>query len=393
MGDRRRMWSALVLLGLGVVSIVAVGREPGRLPRLGVPADMVHPASLQAGDAVLHAGPIVYEVDGPLDEPSGPVPAYSLVGTTDGAAVAALARTLGLEGEVRVDGHEWSVVDGRRGLHVARQPGLPWWYSVEDFTDLSVSAPPTDGDLAACTCLEGTVCDCDGPAGPPPDDIPCEMPPCPEGQACIQVCPQPPVPVVPPGAAPAPERPSGLPDRATAEEVARTELARLGVDLGGAAARVDDGFDRWYVTFERRVGGLRAIGLDASAVIGPEQALLSASGHLARPDEVGRYPLAGLDVGLERLRAGRPTGAGWAAHDLAAVADDCPPAAGCGPPVPEVVRTVRSVELGLLLLGHHLVPAYLFGVAHGAWEPVVAVADEHLEPLVPSTLGAIDPAR
>lgn len=398
MRSRAAVWALLLLFGIGVGAIALVGRGPSgeaALPALPVagPASAAT-ASMVGRDALVAPGTVEYRVAGDLPEPASSAPAYRLGADTAEEVVAGLAAALGLRGDVEATPAEWAVYDGSAGLHVARQPGLPWWYASVDgsrcagpdtvvASDGPAPSACPDGVVAAeqaerAERAEAVAAAASSAPSRPGDTASCEMPPCPEGQACIQVCPDGSPVVEPP-------RPADLPTEDEAARIARRLLADLGLDA--ASLRVDDGFDRWFVTAEHRVGGLPVLGFESGVVVGRQGRVESANGHLGTPEHLGDYPLAGVGAGLERLRAGGVFGGGPGGDARMALAPDgpveCPPEASCVPSAPArpIVRTVTGVSLALLATGEHLVPAYVFAVDDGAGEPVVAVAGAHLTPL------------
>jgi hypothetical protein len=96
----------------------------------------------------------------------------------------------------------------------------------------------------------------------------------------------------------------GLPAQVDAERRARDVLARAGFDLTGATASSTGGTDSWYVSFTPTIGGLPVLGGQWSVTVGASGSVLSASGRLADPVDVGDYPLAGVAAGVHRLEEG-----------------------------------------------------------------------------------------
>lgn len=334
------------------------------------------------------------------------------------AGARALTDAFGL-GEVVASPEGWTASGDDGFLTVEDQPGLPWYYSAMAVQVDPVVAPPPDTavtsqeDAAApgaadgdATCVDGATCD----PGPCPDDtascatsgpattvpgataIGCQMPECPPGSACVQVCPEPgpggstePVPL------PEPEPPADLPTAEEAEVIARSTLAAAGIDLHGTRTRMDDGFSVWVLVADPVVGGLPTFGMTTSVGVGADGLIEFASGWLGDPERGDAYDLVGVDAALDRLAEA----SGWVSHAPGPRAD-CPDCDGAAPPAP--VR-LDAIEVGLQLVPAYgaeeawLVPSYLFGIADagaGAVVAAFAVADEHLaEPGV--TPGLVDP--
>jgi hypothetical protein len=405
-----------LLVGLvGIVAVAATGgnKDPDRLPVLVVGTGAG--AERQADSAALAIAPVSveYRVRGTLPDLDDEARAYRMGTDATAARVTDLARVLGLSGEAERDDDAWIVRDGDRQLRVESLPGLPWHYSStspDQVVCAEAVAPDAPADRAnqsspGCAPVSrgpsgggepGSVGGSAGSSEPAPpsavDD--CPMPPCPEGQACIQMCPEPqpePTPEpkpLPPEPGPAPERPANLPSQQEAEEHARKLFTAAGLDAVGARVQVDDGFDRWLVNIEPTVGGLPTIGMSWSVGIGPNREVLHANGWLAEPEPGDVYPLIGVEAALERLRQGA-LGPGPRILGAPAIepAIDCPPEADCLAPMEPQIRTIVNVRLGLWFspgFGEdgqsdaYLVPAYLFDIEDGGVEPVMAVEDRYL---------------
>lgn len=433
MRQRTVLWVVLagIVAGAAAIAVVAGGGGAGgptRLPALALGPGGTPAAAEAKARAFPVPGEVRYEVRGTLPDLAGRAPVWSVGTTLAPTRLRALAAALGLAGEPVADGDGWVLRDGDSELRVARQAGLPWFYTAvaprpcpepapgagpdrpvaSDVGEACVTPEPAGGgggaepsagattatavaepapeppptkpayDCPPPPCPPGAVCTAP-PCPPPPGDgvEPCPMPPCPPGTACIQRC----GPVEE-----QPQRPANLPTEREAEQAARRLLTEAGVDLAGAEVRVTDGFVEWYVSVSPALGGLPVRGWEWTVVVGPGGVVHSGSGWLALPARGDDYPLAGTAVGLDRLRAGW----GWggpvalgAPDTLIAPAPECE---DCPPPEP-VVRTVTGVRLGLLYApvadreGSALfVPAYLFELDGGEEVPVLAVADEFLPP-------------
>ncbi len=127
-------------------------------------------------------------MEGDLPELAGEAHAWSVGREADLARIAALAEALGVSGQVRTTGLGWEVADGDRVLEVARQPGLPWSFSPS-------AAGALDQPVASQPVGSG-------------DQVVCDMPECPPGTACVQVCtPEEPGPRLDPATCPPGTRP------------------------------------------------------------------------------------------------------------------------------------------------------------------------------------------
>lgn len=433
MRQRMMLWVVLAGIVAGATGVAVVARgggaAPERLPALALGSG----ATPAAAEAVPRAFPwpaeVRYEVRGALADLADRAPVWKAGGQLDAGRLRRLAGALGLRGTPVEHPDSWVVRDGGRELRVAREAGLPWFYTATALGDCAQSAPAAPD--RPVTSTSGPSCTSTGPAGAggqgstagapsgtgatpatavtaspaatsvpaePSDDCPpppcppntrctpppcappvetCPMPPCPPGTACTQVC----RPVEP-------QRPADLPSEREARQIARRLLGDAGLDLAGAEVQVIDEVVAWYVNVSPAIGGLPVRGWDHSVVVGPAGVVQSASGWLAAPERGEEYPLAGTAAGLERLRAGRWSGLpGLAAPGLPErLVTPAPACEDCPPPTP-VVRTVTGVRLGLLFApvrergGEALfVPIYLFALDGGEEVPVLAVADELLPP-------------
>jgi hypothetical protein len=215
-------------------------------------------------------GTIIYRVGGTLLPPLATrATVYRADATTTSARVARLAEALGLTGSVLEDASGWSVAGADRSLQVQRAGGLPWTLS------------SSGGGSASSGC---------GVASP--------------GSASSSGISPPTPPASPPPACPTTTTVPGLPAQVDAERRARDVLARAGFDLTGATASSTGGTDSWYVSFTPTIGGLPVLGGQWSVTVGVSGSVLSASGRLADPVDVGDYPLAGVAVGVHRLEEG-----------------------------------------------------------------------------------------
>jgi hypothetical protein len=214
-------------------------------------------------------GTIIYRVGGTLPALATRATVYRAGATTTSARVARLAEALGLTGSVREDASGWSVAGADRSLQVQRAGGLPWTLSSSGGGSVSSGcAVASPGSTSSSGISPPTP-----PAGPPP------------------TCPA--TTTVP-----------GLPAQVDAERRARDVLARAGFDLTGATASSTGGTDSWYVSFTPTIAGLPVLGGQWSVTVGANGSVLSASGRLADPVDVGDYPLVGVAAGVRRLEEG-----------------------------------------------------------------------------------------
>jgi len=260
--------------------------------------------------------PVSEDVKGGLPRLPDNGPAFRLASPSR-QDVGRLAAALGLHAPVERSGDGYAVSDGDRRLQVAGDGSGPWFYTAAKGAGsgpvpLPAPAPPVgqpDGQPGA------------GVAG-------CPQPPCPTGHLCSQLC------------APSRPRPADLPDRAGSERKGRAFLSQVGVDLAGAAVRVVDGWSAWTVVADPMVAGLPTAGLSSSVTVGPGGVVEMATGRLARLERLGDYPLAGVDIGLARLRSGvvlvpgAPTGADG--DETTDTVDCSKPTVMCDPPVTAV---------------------------------------------------------
>lgn len=388
----KRMVAGAAALGVAVgVAVVGVlvargGDEPpAPLPVLaGDRGESAEPADAASS---LVVAPVEYQTDGSLDDLGGEAFAWELGQDADLDRIAALAGALGLGAEVVETASGWEVVDGDRRLDVARQPGLPWSYSATGGSASGGGSSGSSGSSGSDAVSGGSVSterpdeavtsDAEEPTKPgtvdpsrPGETIVCEMPPCPPGTACVQVCP--------------PPRPEDLPSGGEAEEIAGRILAAGGLDLDEADVRVEDQVSAWLVSADPVVGGLPTVGMGSVVSVGGGGDVVFANGWLADPQRGDAYPLVGSTEALRRLQANQPV----------ALDGGREPAVGCEGclPTEPVVVTVTGVRLGLQLAPAAgadqawLVPAYLFeidGGGPGSEVVALAVADEFLT--APST--------
>lgn len=215
-----------------------------------------------------------------------------------------------------------------------------------------------------------------------------------------------------------PQPPVGVPDAADAEARTRELMGALGLDP--AAFTFEPYADDWSanVSAVEQLGELFT-GRRVDVSFGAEGAMQYAGGQLAEPQQVGPYPLIGLDEAVERLRdqSGFYAG-GMATMDMArtttvggdvAVSSEGvavePGVAEPGVIEPMPVDTVPLEEVTVTLVDVQadvwwtmdvdgsvfLLPAYRFIGDDGGWYTVPAVTDEFLVQVEPDVVPLPEP--
>ena len=351
------MKTQLLAGGLALALLAGCGSDadPKALPVLTTGAGADDAASLAAPESgastadMRIGGRVEYRYDGDLPELDDEAAAWELaVEKIDTSEIEELAERLGADGDVERTEFGWHVEgDDGAQLDVQRSAGLPWNTYVAS-PDTAVSSP-------------GVAC---------PDD--------PEArEKCVVE---------------EPKRPTDLPSKAEAEDIARELFEELGVDLDGATVRVDDGFSVWNVTADPELDGMPVIGMTTAVAVGPKGVVQFANGWLTEPDKGDDYPLIGTKAALEKLQDEQVTTMLGAPEPM--IAEDCEggPAVDCVidpipvPTEPTVVE-LTDVRLGLQLFGSwdgdepaYLVPSYLFATEDGGELPVIAIEEEFLAP-------------
>ncbi|HZD70166.1 MAG TPA: hypothetical protein VFA45_15095 [Actinomycetes bacterium] len=410
----------LVAVALAAGGVLVAGRSgqgtPATLPALDVSSsgDQAAGASTQAapgrsspadGNAESRmppSGTVRYQVRGNLPDLPRSARAWTLPDQVTKARVAELAGKLGLTGEPAESGLTWTVSDGTRRLFVNQVAGGPWTFSAGRF----ICGAPTGGiggilpNRAGCPALGATALEQRPPSsgsGSAEPALPAPVKPGsdagtePPGPSMRQ---QPPPRVV-------------LPDRATAERIARDLFGRVGAPMDGAEPRLLQSFDRWSVSAFPRVGGQPTTGFIWTAGIGSKGEVVSATGWLDTPRQGDVYPLIGVREALDRLRnrqVGGPITDESTSVPCVRSEQRQPPAGGCGPAKPLTLQ-VTDVRLGLQFASAlaqpngskrtvgYLVPAYLFQI-NGSWErqvSVIAVQDRFLTTTPPPTAVPLRP--
>lgn len=440
MRDKRLRWTVRLAAVSTALVLAACGGGGGTelkaLPSADGSAGGAERSSTAAAD--LSFAPIAQKLrlGGDLPDLGKDAEAYELGASLDKAKVAKLAGALGLDGEPKkLAGGTWSVVDGERELRVDALPGLPWYVgptqpvcdeaalkeaearkvenpdapvssgvgcAVPGSTDPaqgggSSSSPGSAGaaepDPAASTA--SSPAPESSPTPPPGGDVECRSA-CPPDQPCIQSCQTDDPPA-------APERPANLPTQAEAEDIAREAFDEAGYDLDDAKVQVNDGFDAWDVAVDLAVGGVPVWGMTSTIGVGPEGEIVRASGFLADPESLGKYPLRSVKAAFDDIEkrfsdlgtavpggGGREpaVGAPEPATDPAVTSTEETLIAPVDPPVSgePVVRTITGAKLGLGFTPRYgdenaafLVPIYVFTVDDGGELTATAVTAEHLQ--------------
>lgn len=346
----------LFLASVVGVALVSRSSRSGDLPLLALGQGARGGEASLAADSMLYR-PVEYRLDPALEAPADRHPAYRLI--TGPSQATKLARAFGLSGSAKASENGWVVADGDRRL---RLEAMGSWSVYEDACpaltqsvrpDIAPSdagatpagpgpdAPVSDSPDAAAqrerldaasACgqavsgssgsIEPGVASATGgnaASSPPAGDAPrpgtepaqspelvdCVMPECPEGQACIQVCPEP---------APAPVRPADLPDEDEATAQARRLLKAIGFDPGAGRLDVRDEVVSWGITFDPEVEGETVAGYSVNLTIGEKGRIVWAGGWVADRERLGAYPLVSLAEARDRLN---DTGPG-VARDLPA---------------------------------------------------------------------------
>jgi hypothetical protein len=421
---RAALWGALAVLAVAA-GAVAVARGDGDGGSLGsrllpIALDSAGGSTAEgratgpAADMAMLAD-VHYTAADDLPLLGGEGRAYRLPGGVDRAALRAVARALGIDGEPV---HEpemkdsWTVRDGDRLLS-ATSWGGQWWYS---------SDAPQSGPGAGSSGSAGSSETSRGSAGAGRDEVVVdpvepESAPCPPAAACIDP--------MPPATRTEPAPPTDLPSEAEARQIATDLFAEVGVDLAGSDVVVEGPYDSWYVSATPRVGGVPVSGYGFTANVGPKGEILSAAGVLGQPEDLGRYPTVDTRAAVDRLNAGSGVGrrtAGAAGAEAGAVEDlavddapaDAPVAStepacpavdlaadggaaepACGPTDPQPVEPVQPIEVVLhraeriLVLvpatddsgDTYLVPGYrMHGEEEGQVVEVPSIDDESILP-------------
>jgi len=320
----------------------------------------------------------------------------------DIARIAALAASLGVQGDVRVvpaeQGGGWAVGPEDYSAAVLSVTGdaMHSWY---------LSSGPTTSVGFACGSGEATV------SAVPPDVAPSDNEKATPGSdpAADAVAPDVPIsePVTLPEC-PTPTPPVGVPTKDEAVAKAKQLFTDWGYDVN--AYQFDDVYADDFgasVNAYLTLDGMRAP-LILSVGFGENASITFASGYLGEPQRGADYPTVGPAAGLERLKKQQSeviglgntralSSTGGVAEPAIAVPPCAPEAAAadaCAVPDSQPVTVhLNSVKGDLTMIWDAantiwLLPAYTFGTADGGLYTVVAVDDAYLQqpdPVTPST--------
>ena len=120
-----------------------------------------------------------------------------------------------------------------------------------------------------------------------------------------------------------PEPPPGVPSASQAEARFRQILTDLGIDPSEGTFDVsgdDDPYQR-QVAFTHTFDGMEVRGLESAVSFGENGRIEFAGGFLGRFEEVGEYPLVGLDEAFERYQSGSGAGVGTGGIEPAIAVD------------------------------------------------------------------------
>jgi hypothetical protein len=222
-----------------------------------------------------------FVVSGDLPALDGDRPAFHFAAnpTADPAAVAALAKTFGLDGEVKTVEGGWQVGDPSAGpgLFVNKAAGLPWYFS--NYGELKGGY--------ACASAGGVA---------------------PEGNVTLV----PTTVAVPPECAP-PPAPTGVPTKDEALAKATDLLTALGVDTGSVIITANA--SEWSADVQAvpRLDGIATPSLTMSVGFGGEGKVQYANGFLLSPEKADSYPRIGTTKAFDALKAGKGM-TGWFAY-------------------------------------------------------------------------------
>lgn len=310
-------------------------------------------------------------------------------GDTNEAAVEKVAKAFGVEGAVRDEENAWSV-GGNDKSEADRSDGT-YLYVSRSGGVFSMSRNYEGSGTSGCSVEPAAP---DAPVSSDMDVARCE----------------PTTTTVPPNA----------PTAEGAKKVAVAALKAAGVDVDDAKVTTES-YDPAVqnVRVQLTVAGATVDGYESYVAVGPENKIISASGYLVDPANVGDYDLASLERAVERLNESFGQATTLEARDDAAVSsvagDDAAVSSGAPEPLVDpaveqeptdpgepTVVTLTKVSVGLMMQSDYdgdlwLVPAYLFTSSDG--NPVVTQAadDKYIEkpPATEPTPepGATDPGQ
>ena len=376
-GDRDRDLAPIPLGARG-----ATANEGARDAAAGSTRAMYYGGEIVIPDRLLDGVP----TEGPVHDVTA--------GDTSDARISALAKALGVSGEVRTDAEGWVVGDDETDvvLRVLRQPGLPWHLGPDKF-----GVRPVDGGVVVAEPATPQPAPVPKPVEDP--DTPVSSDPCaPDSPTCsgtapkAQPCPSPPdgaeiSPACwPPKTPPEPTKPP-QPTDADARAVAQRVFDAAG--LAGAAITVNDAWSAKEVVATPVVGGLPTVGFETRVTVALSRNVLWASGFLGGTESKGDYPLLAPRDAVTR-------GGAWGGVRDLALGAPCPPEEPCPTPKP---REATALRLGLMYMssydaaqGAFLAPAWLLTFEGGTWEePVLALPDRYIATPSPAPGVQTDP--
>jgi hypothetical protein len=312
-------------------------------------------------------------------------PAYTL-GSADDADVAALARALGIAGDVQHDDEGAYVGTGDRVLRVSTYGGRPWYLG--GARDGVVSSDGSVGSTGSGVATPVTAAPAPATSpnaspnakGQEPAIAPCPPPAPGSKDACVppdQVCTE------PADAAKAscepytPPKPPPSPSDDDARTAAAPVFAALG--LGSAPVTVDEGWGTKSVAASPVVHGLPTSGYETRVEVDVHGDVVGGNGFLAAVGSGDDYPLLDPRASVER---------GGGMYDTpVALGAPCDAKTGCPTSAPVPDREVSAIRPGLVFLPSYdstkafLAPAWLLSFADDTYElPVLALPDRYLEP-------------
>jgi hypothetical protein len=212
-----------------------------------------------------------FVLSGDLSPLDGDRPAWHLAAspTADLGTIAALAKTLGVAGDVKTVDGGWQVGDSQGAgpnLFVAKQPGLPWNFS--NAGDMKVGYACASAGSASGGDLSTTT-------PPPPPD--CTGPP----------------------------PPAGVPTKDGALAKVGDLLKALGIDAGSFTLTANA--SEWSADVQAvpSIGGVAAPGLTTSFGFAGEGKLQYANGYLLAPEKADTYPRIGTTKAFDALKSGK----------------------------------------------------------------------------------------
>jgi len=405
----RRLALAVVVVPLGLAacgdpnSTTPVAEQPPVIHLAGqsgggfAPAPAAATSAAAADTKIAFGGPTDFVYDGDLPDLGSSAGSWFFDPNQQPALdrVAALAASLGVQGDVRVvpteQGGGWAVgpEDYSAAVLTVSADGMHSWYlssaSVSSVGYACGSGVATvSGEVApgAVPNPEATAPTADAAVDTVAPDVPTSEP------VALPDCPAPPAPV-------------GVPTKDEAVAKAKQLFADWGYDVN--AYQFDDVYADQYgasISAYLTLDGMRAP-LILSVGFGENASVTFASGYLGVPQRGSDYPTVGTAAGLERLKKQQDqfiglgnsrgisaTGQGIAepAIAVAPCAPDVAASDACAPvdnsqPVTVHLNSVKS-DLTMIWDADNtiwLLPAYTFGTADGGLYTVIAVDDAFIQ--------------